>query len=105
VTGQSALKIRRAGGNSGVSSADQPSHPFNANPAAWFQLGCSARRKSHFQRRSVLLSVEASSDARGMKQFIKQETIRHYRKLLERTSDPAERQRIERLLAEEEENT
>jgi hypothetical protein len=37
-----------------------------------------------------------------MKNFIKQETIRRYRTLLERTSDPAERRRIGQLLAEEE---
>jgi len=37
-----------------------------------------------------------------MKEFIKQATIRHHRNLLERTSDPAERRRIELLLAEEE---
>jgi hypothetical protein len=36
-----------------------------------------------------------------MKTFVKRENIRHYRQLLERTTDPIERARIERLLAEE----
>jgi len=37
-----------------------------------------------------------------MRNFIYRENIKHYRDLLARTSDEAERQRIMRLLAEEE---
>ena len=37
-----------------------------------------------------------------MDRFIHDENLRHYRRLLERTSDPAERARILKLLAEEE---
>ena len=37
-----------------------------------------------------------------MDRFIHDENIRHYRRLLERTSDPAERARILGLLSEEE---
>jgi hypothetical protein len=38
-----------------------------------------------------------------MDAFIHDENLRHYRRLLERTADPAERERILRLVAEEEE--
>ena len=37
-----------------------------------------------------------------MDRFIHSENMRHYRRLLERTTDPVERERILRLLAEEE---
>lgn len=37
-----------------------------------------------------------------MDRFIHDENLRHYRRLLERTSNPAERARILSLLAEEE---
>lgn len=37
-----------------------------------------------------------------MDRFIHDENLRHYRRLLERTAEPAERERILRLLAEEE---
>jgi len=37
-----------------------------------------------------------------MDRFIHDENLRHYRRLLERTSDPVERARILGLLAEEE---
>jgi hypothetical protein len=33
--------------------------------------------------------------------FVRRENVKHYKELLARTSDPAERQRIEKLLAEE----
>jgi len=37
-----------------------------------------------------------------MDRFIHDENLRHYRRLLERTTDPAERARIQSLMAEEE---
>lgn len=37
-----------------------------------------------------------------MDRFIHDENLRHYRRLLERTTDPDERQRILKLVAEEE---
>jgi hypothetical protein len=37
-----------------------------------------------------------------MDRFIRDENLRHYRRLLQQTSDPVERERIHRLLAEEE---
>ena len=37
-----------------------------------------------------------------MDRFVKQENIRHYRRMLENTKDDAERQRIVKLLADEE---
>jgi hypothetical protein len=37
-----------------------------------------------------------------MDRFIHDENLRHYRRLLEQTIDPAERERILKLLAEEE---
>jgi hypothetical protein len=37
-----------------------------------------------------------------MDKFVKQENIRHYRRMLERATDEAERQRIMQLLADEE---
>lgn len=37
-----------------------------------------------------------------MDRFIHDENLRHYRRLLQQTSDPVERERIHRLLAEEE---
>ena len=37
-----------------------------------------------------------------MLRFIRRENVKHYRHLLEQTTDEAERQRIMRLLAEEE---
>lgn len=37
-----------------------------------------------------------------MDRFVKQENIRHYRRMLENVTDEAERQRIMRLLADEE---
>lgn len=37
-----------------------------------------------------------------MDRFIHDENLRHFRRLLECTSDPAERERIRQLLAEEE---
>jgi len=37
-----------------------------------------------------------------MRRFVYRENIKHYKQLLERTTDEAERQRIARLLAEEE---
>ncbi len=37
-----------------------------------------------------------------MRRFVHRENIRHYRQLLERTADEAERQRILKLLSEEE---
>lgn len=37
-----------------------------------------------------------------MDRFIHDENLRHYRRLLERTTDPAERARILSLMAEEE---
>jgi hypothetical protein len=40
-----------------------------------------------------------------MDRFIHDENLRHYRRLLERTTDPVERERILKLLAEEEART
>ena len=40
--------------------------------------------------------------SRVMDRFVKQENIRHYRRMLENTKDDAERQRIVKLLADEE---
>ncbi len=37
-----------------------------------------------------------------MDRFIKRENVKHYRELLERTNDAAERERILKLLSEEE---
>ncbi len=37
-----------------------------------------------------------------MRRFVHRENIKHYKQLLERTSDDSERQRILKLLAEEE---
>ncbi len=37
-----------------------------------------------------------------MRRFVHRENIKHYKQLLERTTDEAERQRINTLLAEEE---
>jgi hypothetical protein len=33
--------------------------------------------------------------------FIRRENVKHFKELLDRTTDPAERQKIEKLLAEE----
>lgn len=40
-----------------------------------------------------------------MDRFIHDENIRHYRRLLDRTTDPAERDRILKLIAEEDART
>jgi hypothetical protein len=37
-----------------------------------------------------------------MDMFVKRENIRHYRRLIEQTTDEVERQRLEKLLADEE---
>ena len=39
---------------------------------------------------------------RLMDKFVKAENIRHYRRLLEQTTDESERRRLRKLLAEEE---
>jgi hypothetical protein len=45
--------------------------------------------------------MPSAAQTHPMKNFVKRENIRHYRQLLEHTTDPVERARIERLLAEE----
>jgi hypothetical protein len=37
----------------------------------------------------------------GGARFVRRENVKHFKELLDRTTDPAERQRIEKLLAEE----
>jgi len=36
-----------------------------------------------------------------VERFVRRENIKHYREMLERTTDPLERQRIQKLLDEE----
>jgi hypothetical protein len=46
--------------------------------------------------------VHLPKEIRPLLRFIRRENVKHYRQLLEQTTNDAERQRIMRLLAEEE---